>query len=110
MTDAIKVSVIDHVTGVCPPCKHAAITVVPDSCVHDGYGNLKEQVFTLCCKHEAVCNLRTSGGEMMPTEVEIVRCTDCRFYEKGDSGYWCKKSITLVPEKSGFCAWGEQNA
>ena len=38
----------------------------------------------------------------------IVRCKDCRFYEKGDSGWWCKKSITLVPDKSGFCAWGEK--
>lgn len=63
MTDAIKVSVIDSVTGVCPPCKHAAITVVPDSCVHDGYGNLKEQGFILYCKHEAVCNLRLPRGE-----------------------------------------------
>ena len=43
-----------------------------------------------------------------PVAVEIVRCKDCRFYEKGDSGYWCKKSITLVPEDSGFCAWGER--
>ena len=63
MKDTIQVNVIDRVTGICPPCKHAAITVVPDRGVHDGYGNLKEQEFILSCKHEAICSLRPSGGE-----------------------------------------------
>ena len=40
--------------------------------------------------------------------VPVVLCKDCRFYEKGDSGWWCKRSITLVPDPDGFCAWGER--
>lgn len=64
MKDTIQVNVIDRVTGICPPCKHAAITVVADICTHDGYGNLKEQGFSLYCKHEAVCSLRPKTVEL----------------------------------------------
>lgn len=63
MKDTIQVSIIDRVTGICPPCEHACITVVRDRGVFDGYGKLKEQDFRLYCKHERVCNLRLSGGE-----------------------------------------------
>ena len=37
----------------------------------------------------------------------VVRCKDCRFYEKGDSGWWCKRAITLVPHPNGYCSWGK---
>lgn len=63
MKDTIRAKVIDRVTGVCPTCEHACITVVRDRDVFDGYGKLKEQDFKLYCKHEAVCSLRPSGGE-----------------------------------------------
>lgn len=62
MTGAIKVNVLDRVTGICPPCEHADITVIRDRGVFDGHGKLKEQDFILYCKHEAICSLRPSGG------------------------------------------------
>lgn len=43
------------------------------------------------------------------TGEEIVRCRDCRFYECGDDGWWCLRSIsTKSNHPDGFCAWGER--
>lgn len=40
---------------------------------------------------------------------EIVRCRDCRFYKRGDDGWWCLRSIsTRSNHPDGFCAWGEK--
>lgn len=40
---------------------------------------------------------------------EIVRCRDCRFYKRGDDGWWCLRSIsTKSNHPDGFCAWGER--
>ena len=40
---------------------------------------------------------------------EIVRCKDCRFYKRGDDGWWCLRSIsTKSNHPAGFCAWGEK--
>ena len=110
MSDTIQVDIIDRVTDICPPCKYAAITVVPDLCVHDGYGNLKEQGFILYCKHECVCSLRSSGGGQSPSEEEIVRCKDCKYFcEDGrDGSILCARlALAHKVEPDGYCAWGE---
>lgn len=40
---------------------------------------------------------------------EIVRCRDCKFYKRGDDGWWCLRSIsTKSNHPDGYCAWGER--
>lgn len=40
---------------------------------------------------------------------ELVRCRDCRFYKRGDDGWWCLRSIsTKSNHPDGYCAWGER--
>lgn len=40
----------------------------------------------------------------------IVRCQDCKFYEKYDDETWCETFdfVTLTDISNGFCAWGEK--
>lgn len=36
----------------------------------------------------------------------IVRCKDCKYYKRGDDGWWCLRSIsTKSNHPDGFCAW-----
>lgn len=39
---------------------------------------------------------------------KIVRCRDCKQFANNIHGCYCKKSITILSDPSGFCAWGER--
>ena len=39
--------------------------------------------------------------------VSVIRCRDCKSYKTGDAGSYCCKSITILDDPSGFCAWAE---
>lgn len=46
--------------------------------------------------------------DRVPDMVEVVRCKDCKFYEKG---HWCDLlDVFMLKMDDWFCAYGERGA
>lgn len=45
--------------------------------------------------------------ESIPCKERIVRCRDCACFVTNVHGSYCKKSITMLSDPNGYCAWPE---
>ena len=70
-----------------------------------------------CDMDEMMDGGRVTVGEYFATEntdhygtlhEEVVRCRDCKFFIKNINGIHCIKSIAILTDADGFCAWGER--
>lgn len=60
--------------------------------------------------NETVLHSRTPNGyeawHWLPVREQVVRCSDCRYYEPNTYSHFTCELLTFNVEPDGFCAWG----